>query len=155
MNATELMIGDWVHIPMLDDATENYVCYSQVRQLYDCDLDCYAFKELKYEEVKPIPLTAEILERNGFLLKGKKGKKDISDSAYKQWTLTKSTSHITVTFFQNLWMIDVRNNGKVKSKPIRMVNYLIDGNRAYLHDLQHALRSGGLSDLADKVKMEE
>lgn len=155
MKQTELMIGDWVHIPMLDDATENYVCYSQVRQLYDCDLDCYVFKELKYEEVKPIPLTAEILERNGFLLKGKKGKKDISDSAYKQWSFTKSTSRITVTFFQNLWMIDVRNNGKVKSKPIRMVNYLIDGNRAYLHDLQHALRSGGLSNLADKLKMEE
>ena len=155
MKQTELMIGDWVHIPMLDIDIENYVCYSQVRQLHDCDLDCYAFKELKYEEVEPIPLTAEILERNGFLLKGKKGKKDISDSAYKQWSFTKSTSRITVTFFQNLWMIDVRNNGKVKSKPIRMVNYLIDGNRAYLHDLQHALRSGGLTDLADKLKMEE
>lgn len=64
MKVTELMIGDWVHIPMLDDATENYVCYSQVRQLYDCDLDCYAFKELKYEEVEPIPLTAETCRGN-------------------------------------------------------------------------------------------
>jgi hypothetical protein len=156
MKPTDLQIGDYVkylgNVYIVEEISAKgwvHLIYPKTKARLNLASD-YIINLLE-----PIPLTAEILERNGFLLKGKKGKKDISDSAYKQWSFIKSTSRITVTFFQNLWMIDVRNNGKVKSKPIRMVNYLIDGNRAYLHDLQHALRSGGLSDLADKLKMEE
>lgn len=59
------MIGDWVHCAKLDYAPENYVANMQVKQLYVADLDTYSFKELKYEEIEPIPLTTEILEKMG------------------------------------------------------------------------------------------
>ena len=154
MKPTELMIGDWVfnkhHKKPIQITPYDFFNHAHLPSG-----EKYFVGELKVisgRDFEPIPLTAEILERNGFLLKDKK---DISDSGYNRWTYTKATSLITVTFCQDLWMIDVRNNGKVKSKPVRLVNYLIDGNRAYLHDLQHALRSGGLNDLADNFKLED
>lgn len=144
MKQTELMIGDWVHIPMLDDATENYVCYSQVRQLYDCDLDCYAFKELKYEEVKPIPLTAEILERNGFThcLTAPCGYYhapicDMFDILF----------HASEDTYEDTWHTEVFTDHND--------NNFVLFNLCYVHELQNALRLCGLSDLADKLKMEE
>ena len=35
----------------------------------DCDLDVIGFKELKYDEICPIPITPEILEKNEFIKK--------------------------------------------------------------------------------------
>lgn len=60
------MIGDWVQVPSLIDNVEHYDAWCQVRQLRDCDLDVIGFKELTYNEIIPIPLTPEILEKNGF-----------------------------------------------------------------------------------------
>lgn len=144
MKQTELMIGDWVHIPMLDDATENYVCYSQVRQLYDCDLDCYAFKELKYEEVKPIPLTAEILERNGFIhcLTAPCGY--YHAPVYEVFDIL---FHISKDTYEDTWHTEVFTDHND--------NNFVLFNLCYVHELQNALRLCGLSDLADKLKMEE
>lgn len=70
MKANELMIGDWVHCTKLDYAPENYVANMQVKQLYVADLDTYSFKKLKYDEIEPIPLTAEILNKNSFETNG-------------------------------------------------------------------------------------
>lgn len=151
MKQTELMIGDWVHIPMLDDATKNYVCYSQVRQLYDCDLDCYAFKELKYEEVKPIPLTAEILERNGF---SKVPQTECSNPYH--WTLERYEEgsegllyriKAYKTLFRGMYAI-IYNYADCEQ-----INF---GKQIEsVHELQHALHLCGLSDLVDKLKVEE
>ena len=151
MKQTELMIGDWVHIPMLDDATENYVCYSQVRQLHDCDLDCYAFKELKYEEVKPIPLTAEILERNGF---SKVPQTECSNPYH--WTLERYEEgsegllyriKAYKTLFRGMYVI-IYNYADCEQ-----INF---GKQIEcVHELQHALHLCGLSDLVDKLKVEE
>ena len=66
MKATELMINDWVQVPCLIDNVEHYDAWCKVKQLRDCDLDVIGFKELKYNEIVPIPLTTEILEQNGF-----------------------------------------------------------------------------------------
>ena len=60
------MIGDWVQVPSLIDNVEHYDAWCKVKQLRDCDLDIIGFKELKYNEIIPIPLTAEILEKIGF-----------------------------------------------------------------------------------------
>lgn len=144
MKQTELMIGDWVHIPMLDDATENYVCYSQVRQLHDCDLDCYAFKELKYEEVKPIPLTAEILERNGFThcITAPCGYYhapacDMFDILF----------HASEDTYEDTWHVEIFTDHND--------NNFVLYNLCYVHELQNALRLCGLNDLAGNFKVEE
>lgn len=144
MKQTELMIGDWVHIPMLDDATENYVCYSQVRQLHDCDLDCYAFKELKYEEVKPVPLTAEILEKNGFThcLTAPCGY--YHAPVYDMFDIL---FHISEDTYEDTWHTEVFTDHND--------NNFVLYNLCYVHELQHCLRLCGLNGLADKLEMEE
>lgn len=138
------MIGDWVHIPMLDDATENYVCYSQVRQLHDCDLDCYAFKELKYEEVKPVPLTAEILEKNGFThcLTAPCGY--YHAPVYDMFDIL---FHISEDTYEDTWHTEVFTDHND--------NNFVLYNLCYVHELQHCLRLCGLNGLADKLEMEE
>lgn len=142
MKVTELMIGDWVHIPMLDDATENYVCYSQVRQLYDCDLDCYAFKELKYEEVEPIPLTAEILERNGFIhcLTAPCG-------YYKApiYDMFDILFHVSKDAYEDTWHVEIFTDHDD--------NNFVLFNLCYVHEFQHTLRLHELNKLADNLKL--
>lgn len=144
MKQTELMIGDWVHIPMLDDATENYVCYSQVRQLHDCDLDCYAFKELKYEEVKPVPLTAEILEKNGFThcLTAPCGY--YHAPVYDMFDIL---FHISEDTYEDTWHTEVFTDHND--------NNFVLYNLCYVHELQHCLRLCGLNELADNFRLEE
>lgn len=66
MDAKDLMIDDWVQVPCLIDNVEHYDAWCKVKQLRDCDLDVIGFKELKYNEIMPIPLTAEILKKYGF-----------------------------------------------------------------------------------------
>jgi hypothetical protein len=56
MKANELMIDDWVQHPV------NEKPYKVVSLTSDVELEDGGF----YEEVDPAPLTAEILERNGF-----------------------------------------------------------------------------------------
>ena len=70
MKANELMIGDWVHCPSLVDEVENDNGNMQIKQLRIADLDCDSFKELQYNEIEPIPLTTEILLKNGFKTNG-------------------------------------------------------------------------------------
>ena len=65
MRAEELMVGDWVQVPTLIDNLEHYDAWCKVKQLRDNDLDVVGFKELRYDEIVPIPLTTVILEKNG------------------------------------------------------------------------------------------
>ena len=66
MKVEELMVGDWVQVPCLIDNVEHYDAWCQVKQLRDNDLDVIGFNELRYDEIVPIPLSAEILEKIGF-----------------------------------------------------------------------------------------
>ena len=58
MKATELMVGNWVYLPDMATGKE-----------YPARLDENFFYDAKYAE--PIPLTPEILEKNGFKLNSK------------------------------------------------------------------------------------
>ena len=62
MKKEDLMIGDWVNIQTEKD---DEPMYSQVEQLWECGID--ADFQTDYENVYPISLTPEILEKNAFL----------------------------------------------------------------------------------------
>ena len=113
MKATDLIIGDWVQVPSLIDNVEHYDAWCKVKQLRDCDLDVIGFKELKYDEIVPIPLTPEILEKNGWECEyfGKR----------QEWWLDKTKFPI-VGYSTN---DTLHHNGIVLK---------------YVHELQHALK---------------
>lgn len=115
MNANELMVGDWV----------NY--HDIFNTIAPAD---FCHKEW-LEEIKPIPLTPEILEKNGF-----------TNNPYFKGIYIKEINkrcQITYDVDTPCLMINFRG-GYVSKKDIK-----------YLHELQHALRFIGLSDIADNL----
>lgn len=67
MQASELMIGDWVFLPDCFEPGEDNG-YAQVTQL-DCDLWTDALDEIGYDDAEPVPLVPEIMGNNGFIRK--------------------------------------------------------------------------------------
>lgn len=109
-------------------------------------------------DVKPIPLTAEILEKNGF--------KKYEEDYHNEYVCEKcdETSYYEVVIcwkdsydngaldaFNHVqwdegWKLDIVSEGSYNKGWCKTI---------YLHELQHALRLCGLSDLADNLKLEE
>ena len=110
MKATELMIGDWIvkpsgHIRTIDRAE-------------------FSNDDVWFEDIKPIPLTPEILEKNGWWY-------DVED----MWL------HDEVDFGIERW------NGGFQCYDINQIKL------HSVHQLQHTLRLCGLNDLADNFKI--
>lgn len=128
MKVNELMIGDWVMNP------NDGKCY-KIHTVTACEQtrlsNPYSLTDLEFHLGEPIPLTAEILEKNGFVFRGD------NDTMYGEYYL-----HNQSTF------------------AIKMFNgYLVgmcmgeDLEFDYVHELQHALRLCGLNELADTFKI--
>ena len=110
MKATELMIGDWIvkpsgHIRTIDRAE-------------------FSNDDAWFEDIKPIPLTPEILEKNGWWY-------DVED----MWL------HYEVDFDIERW------NGGFQCYNINQIKL------HSVHELQRMLRCCGLWDMADNFKI--
>lgn len=107
MKATELMIGDWVK-----SRTGMNVKIVGISHDYPC----------VYE---PIPLTSEILEKNGCVM--------VDKGDYGEWHIKENPN---IPLWQHTEFI------------------IFDGVVInYVHELQHALRLCGLNELADNFKI--
>lgn len=120
MEANELMIGDWVLIngtPM------------QIQAINDIDGEIMAGDELycliedrahSEDKVKPIPLTPEILEKNGF----------VRSSVFVEWKYERNGIYMLWKPFP--WLQISTNEAEVKNEC------------EYVHKLQHALKLCGI-----------
>ena len=138
MKVSELQIGDWVSC--LGDP----VMVTAVRTVYDDRTNPigimsplkieYFFKE---EDVKPVSLTTDILINNGF------GQDTIGSGLIR---------HIDGA--ENLYvLVNYRHNGECRNVEISNGMYNLSCPILYVHELQHALRLVGLSELADNLKI--
>ena len=128
MEAKELMIGDKVMVKVLSQIPDTYVLHTWTANDYSRDI-----------QVKPIPLTAEILEKDGW-------ERDID----KEWEY--NNSHILPHYCYQ-WE---KRNVKIEmySGLEGFTISLIIGRRFYaVHELQHVLRLYGLDELADNFKV--
>ena len=121
MKANELMIGDKVMVKVLSQIPDTYVLHTWTANDYSRDI-----------QVKPIPLTPEILEKNGW----KRHKIFMDIKADENFNINFSwTDRYGESLFQNgYYMCDCK----------------------YVHTLQHALRLCGLDELdelADNFKV--
>ena len=127
MKAQELMIGDWVKI-------KGHLDYDKVREIardenmqWYISFACSATLFRAYE-FEPIPLTSEILEKNGWKHDYRVFmKNEVNENISLSWT-----DRYDATLYQNDY-------------------YMCDCN--YVHTLQHALRLCGLDELADNFKI--
>lgn len=136
MNSKELMIGDWaifngnpLKVQAIDSrdseivAGDGIFCTEESRWAYTAD------------KVEGIPLTPEILEKNGFVFDSDFW--TIANPRYNNVRMVRycSIDEEATDAFLGHWAFDE--------------NYAID----YVHELQHALRLCGLNELADNFKV--
>lgn len=130
MKPNELMIDDWVEYGQ-------YI--TTVRHLSDKIVLSGCVGRL--DEVRPVPITPEILEANGFIKSGYMCRcchnlADFDNHAQLDYNLKFSTFEIK----------------RMKNRAWSAKIY-IDAH--YVHELQHALRLADLNDMADNFKIEK
>ena len=105
LSCKDLMVGDWVRIKMSQHNTK--VTNIDANSVYT-----EAAFPIRYDEIEPIPLTPEILEKNGFVV----------ESRYYH-----GNSLQYYVLVDGLW-IDISGE-----------NYF-EGKLEYVHQLQHTLK---------------
>lgn len=130
MKANELMIGDWVYNKNIDENMQVYpMMFSQMfRQRPDATTEDY--------NIFPIPLTPEILEKNGFKYQ----------EEYDVYRCQDGDIVIDVGIyhpdFVNIGYDYTTPNGREKGEIASICK--VDGANIYTHELQHALRLCGI-----------
>ena len=123
MEAKELMIGDKVMVKVLSQIPDTYVLHTWTANDYSRDI-----------QVKPIPLTPEILEKNGFI--------KVNSQRY-DYGYPDTDCYVKVNPKKNMIHVNGRNaNSNLYS-------------HSFVHELQRARRLCGLDELADNVKVYE
>lgn len=140
MKANEVMIGDWVEV-----ISNDHLKYVQIAEICQNSIltkeSEFESEEVSIDNIKPIPLTPEILEKNGF--------KKIQIHGEKQDDIFQCIDGeiiIDVGLYDpNFIWIHYRyetpdgiNSGELSS----IVK--VDGGKFYLHELQHALKLCGI-----------
>lgn len=119
LEASDLMIGDWVYCRIMNsNARIREICLGFCNIITDHEYVCFA-------DLFPIPLTQEILEKNGWYF---------DDLVYEWYSNNKAM--------------------KLYGKDCSSLS-ILDGSVVvgYVHELQHALRLCGLNELADSFKV--
>lgn len=120
MKANELMIGDWVK-----DVSPNGVFF--YKHIDHSDIDHCFYGRATYA---PIPLTAEILKKNGFVF---------NCCGRRYW-------------YEGFGLaLDYGARGKELYLRLLRINRHVHIH--YVHELQHALRLCGMNELANNFKI--
>ena len=122
MKANELMIGDKVMVKVLSQIPDTYVLHTWTANDYSRDI-----------QVKPIPLTAEILDENDFWIV----EDDIRYCGDSEVWIHTYVEHLDIEKFE----------GRFQCYEIPDMQF------NYVHQIQQALRLCGLNELADNFKV--
>ena len=139
MKSTDLMIGDWIVKPS-----------GHIRTI---DRTEFSNDDAWFEDIKPIPLTPEILEKNGWRWGLTSGEEDIlscvGGAFGKHWVYDEGAGEISLIFPEDT------NSGLLKIDDQSFNRYLkfVWYDTLYVHNLQQALRLCGLDELADNFKI--
>lgn len=137
MRAEELMIGDWVQVSHVDKIGKIYRIDAangignEYAAVIDGDFDC--------ADLRPISLTPEILEKNGF--KKENGGKIMGFNIADSYKLVYQGR----TNFDKFW-INIQDFGESKKWYIKINGHFdISGYINDVHELQHALKLCGIN----------
>lgn len=136
MKATDLMIGDWVCLK--DDTKSELPLKVDGVLIDDISLEGEGFLGGVDGLIRPIPLTPEILEKNGFGFIRNSDTK----SVWNGWWIYKGLELATSCL------------NREGNWPCYINIYDSNIKCEYVHQLQHALRLCKLGDLADNFKIQ-
>jgi len=128
MKATELMIGDWVY----------NTCNRQPEQVCEIreHMVMLAYNDLyDYDEIEPIPLSAEILEQNGFVTKDKPD----GWPGYRSYKYSEGSTGIIFHLYHDTGKYKWSGKCEISlNAPPYWIRF------EYLHELQHILKICGI-----------
>lgn len=159
MNIQELSVGDWVRV-ISDNVTAKVI---GIREVYSGCTEVIAVsdttqymlmeehRETRYRKLDPIPLTPEILEKNGFKLFSEKHYGFIPDIEHPYiWicnikdSIKKNDVCIWMFEYRHNWCFHCINHGIGSSNNLGNA-YITD-----VHELQHCLR---LAKIDKEIKL--
>ena len=144
MKATELQIGDLVKIKgHLDYDKVQEIARDENMQWY-ISYACSATLFRAYE-FEPIPLTPEILEKNGFYNRN-------AQWYYKRFWANGCFDIDISLVYREIEVSKVCGAG-TDCEEVEYSSVIVFGNDICAHQLQHALRLCGLDELADNFKV--
>ena len=130
MNARELMIGDWVKIIDPKDPIKQISCIDEYLRIVDF-WDDERLIVTSINNVLPIPLTEEILLKNGFE----------EDDYYSRYTLYFDNRRVRSSSIE---VVPQDEDWSEVEMTIRSGMADISSIVEYVHELQHALRICGI-----------
>ena len=143
MKATELMIGDWVCLK--DDTKCEFPLKVDGVLTDDISLEGEGFLGGVDGLIRPIPLTNEILEKNGFYDRN------------TQWYYKRFGSYVCFDIAISLVYRDIEVSkvcgAGTDCEEEEYGSAIAFGNDICVHTLQHTLRLCGLDELADNFKV--
>lgn len=128
MKANELMIGDWVSYNGQPLRVNCAAIGSVGLEGVDSDIIC------KEETVKPIPITAEILEKNGF----RETDVVVAGTRKMRWESEDTRTEITI-WMDDTMPMEIRKNIYYEDEECYTLPFAWA-----VHELQHALRLCGI-----------
>lgn len=136
MKCSELQIGDYVRLKRTNEVVWVFEIDGD-RNVINNEPDGYCSeKNIAVDDIEPITLTLEILERNGFELRNGFFYHRIDDKPHH-------------------YDFKLENGGVFTSEGYTLQCCIYHLTIRYVHELQHALRLCRLNDLADNFKIEE
>lgn len=149
----DLMVGDYIAnrngSPMQIVAVDEDNAYAcEGNEAYACEGGeerPWIFGDNEGYEPQPIPLTPEILEKNGWI----QCKYETCKSLYEYKGL--HLRHTMIKRSNGRWVANV--DGICEKFPDEYAHSSLRINVFYVHELQHALRLAGLNELADNFKI--
>ena len=142
MKCSDLQIGDYVRFKRTKETVWVFEIDGD-RNVINNEPDGYCSeKNIDIDDVEPIPLTPEILRKNGFQVDGYA----ILNLQDGKWLEYYFHEHRFSMYYEGIdeW----QNHSQVRDIVHRSQPF-------YVHELQHSLRLCGLNDLADHFKIEE
>lgn len=145
MKENEVMIGDWVRI--VDDDTDAFFdarvegidTLANVYVTMPCDETAYPYS---VDCAKPIPITPEILEKNGFVMAERDGVA-VRYSFATDLDKPKQTA-IQFAFYDGGVSADTLFKCWTSPKDCDGINDLHICDLKFVHELQHAIRLAGI-----------
>lgn len=164
MKVEEIMIGDWItHAAYLHGGDNPpHITNVQIKNIYGYEINCKIedytiLSGTRLSECKPIPITEELLRKNGFYVYSNddysEAKLEVEiDNLNYQICGTRKTDKWHISIYKTKW--EDRTKGKRDSCCLFSSGLFGEYKQIYVHEMQHYLRVSGLNDLADNFKIE-
>jgi len=147
MKIEDLMVGDWIHYKMDLGKDGIYEKDIRITNIYGCEVNCEVrgheiISGKRLDNLEPIPLTPEILEKNGFKWTGSG---DSTGWLSTPWGYDGIRYNIYVGLKKKT--IEVHSaHPELRTDSWRKVNKVsLEVCGCFVHELQHALRLCGIN----------